>query len=67
MRHFEAKFFDGNSQLNTLAIPTLNLPSSKGITTTLIDYEELLTQNIPNKKKRGSSGKLINYYGAILI
>lgn len=54
MRHFEEKFFDRNSQMNKLAIPTLNLPS-KG--NTLVDYEELLSQNPQTKKKRGSSGK----------
>ncbi|CAG9799474.1 unnamed protein product [Chironomus riparius] len=50
IKHFEHKFLNADKSLNDKAIPTLHLKTGS----TLIDYEELLSQ--PIKKKRGTSG-----------
>ncbi|XP_070501120.1 uncharacterized protein [Chironomus tepperi] len=52
IKHFEHKCLNADKSLNDKAIPTLHLK----IGSTLVDYEELLSQKPLVKKKRGTSG-----------
>lgn len=52
IKHFENKFLKQANKLTENAFPTKELKKGN----TLIDYEELLSQKPPMKKKRGTSG-----------